>query len=99
MTSHGSDLNGLTWVDGNIAYHDLYMVVSEAEAGFAQLYYYGVTKCKFLTNYWVARFLTCSISTVLSPHSSIIHAGAACLVTNFQTSIAQPKPRNPSTIG
>jgi len=49
MTSHGSDENGLNWEDGHIAYHDLYMVLSEADAGFDQLYCYGVTKCKFHT--------------------------------------------------
>jgi len=49
MTSHGSDENRLNWEDGNKAYHDLYTVVSEALAGFAYLYSYGTTKCKFLT--------------------------------------------------
>jgi len=49
MTSHGSDENGLNLEDGHIAYHDLYMVVSEAVAGFPHLYCYGITKCKFLT--------------------------------------------------
>jgi len=48
MTSQGSDENVLNWEDWHIAYHDMYMVVSEAEAGFAHLYCYGVTKCKFL---------------------------------------------------
>ena len=32
MTSHGSHENGLNWEDGHLAYHDLYMVVSEAVA-------------------------------------------------------------------
>ena len=44
MMSHGSDENGLNWEDGHIAYHDLYMVVSEAVAVFAHLYCYGLTK-------------------------------------------------------
>jgi len=48
-TSHGSDENGLNWEDGHIAYHDLRTVGSEAVAGFAHLYCYGITKCKFLT--------------------------------------------------
>jgi len=47
MTSHGADENGLNWEDGNIAYHDLYTVVSEAVAGFAHLYCYDITQCKF----------------------------------------------------
>jgi len=49
MTSHGSNDNGLNWVDRHIAYHDLYTVVSEAVAGFAQLYCYAITKCTFLS--------------------------------------------------
>jgi len=49
MTLHGSDENGLNWEYVHIAYHDLYMIVSEAVAWFAHLYCYGVTKCKFLT--------------------------------------------------
>jgi len=49
MTPHGSDENGLNWEDGQIAYHDLYMVVNEAVAGFALLYCYDIKKCKFLT--------------------------------------------------
>jgi len=99
MTSHGSDENGLNWEDGHIAYHDLYTVVSEAVAGFAHLYCYGITKSNFSPNCWVALFLTCRISTGLNPQPSIIHSGAACLVTNFQTSIALTKPHIPSTIG
>jgi len=49
MASHGSDENGLNWEDGHIAYHELYTVASEAVAGFARLYDYGVSKCKYLT--------------------------------------------------
>jgi len=43
--SHGSDENGLNWEDGHIAYHELYTVASDAVAGFAHLYAYGVSKC------------------------------------------------------
>ena len=49
MASHGPDENGLNSEDGHIAYHVLYTVASEAVAGFAHLYAYGVSKCKFLT--------------------------------------------------
>ena len=49
MTSQASDENGLNWEDGQIAYHDLYMIVSEAKAGIAHLYCCGVRKCKFVT--------------------------------------------------
>ena len=46
MASHGWDEN---WEDGQIAYHELYTVASKAVAGFAHLYTYGVSKCKYLT--------------------------------------------------
>ena len=49
MTSHFSHENGLNWDDAQIACHDLYIVVSEAVTLVAQLYWYGVTKCKFLS--------------------------------------------------
>ena len=49
MTSHSSEENGLNLEHGHIAYHDLYTVVIEAVAGFAHLYCYGITKCKFHT--------------------------------------------------
>ena len=49
MASQGSDENRLNWEDGHIAYHELYTVGSEAVVGFAHLYAYGVSKCKFLT--------------------------------------------------
>jgi len=48
MATHGSEENGLTWSDGHNDYHQLFTVVSEAAAGFAQLYSYGFTKSKFL---------------------------------------------------
>jgi len=38
MTSHGSDENALNWEDAHIAYHYLYIVVSEAVAVFAHFY-------------------------------------------------------------
>jgi len=48
-TSHGSELNGINWEDGHIAYHDLYNFASEAVTVFTHLYSYGNTKCKFLS--------------------------------------------------
>ena len=47
--SHGSDKYGLNWEDGHIAYHEFYTVASDAVAGFAHPYAYGVSKCKFPT--------------------------------------------------
>ena len=48
MTPHGSDENGLNWDDGHIPYRQLETVLSESVAGFAHIYSYGVSKCKFL---------------------------------------------------
>ena len=39
----------LNWEDGHIAYHELCTVASEAVAGFAHVYAYGFSKCKFLS--------------------------------------------------
>ena len=50
MATHGSDENGLNWDDGDRNYHQLFTVVSEAVAGFAHLYSYCVTKCKYLAD-------------------------------------------------
>jgi len=44
MATHSSDENGLNWDNGHINYHELFTVVSEAVAGFAHLYSYGVTQ-------------------------------------------------------
>jgi len=44
MIPHGSVENGLNWADDHIAYSEMYTVTSEAVAGFAHLYAYGVAK-------------------------------------------------------
>jgi len=49
ISPHGSVENRLNWDDGHIAYSELYTVASEAVAGFAHLYSYGVAKFAFLT--------------------------------------------------
>ena len=41
-------VNGLNWADGHIEYKELHTVITEAVAGFAHLYAYGVSKCTFL---------------------------------------------------
>jgi len=99
MASHGSDENGFNWEDGHIAYHELYTVASEAVAGFAHLYAYGVSDCKFHTELLRRPILNLQDFNCPCQHLSIINTGVACLVTNFLTSIAQPKARTRSTIG
>jgi len=48
MADHGSSENGQNWADGHIEYKELHTVLTEAVAGFAHLYAYGVSKCTFL---------------------------------------------------
>ena len=49
VSDHGSSENGINWADGLIEYKDLHTVVTEAVAGFAHLYAYGVSKVTFIS--------------------------------------------------
>jgi len=49
MHRHGSAENGLNWDDGIVPYNQLENALSESVAGYAHLYSYSITKCKFLT--------------------------------------------------
>jgi len=49
MMPHCSEKNGLDFDDSHTAYHKLFTVVGEAMSGFAHLYSYGTSKCKFLS--------------------------------------------------
>ena len=99
MASQGSDENRLNWEDGHIAYHELYTFASESVAGFDHLYAYVISKCKLLTQLLGRPILNLQDFNFPLPKLSIINTGVACLVTNFLTSIAKPKPRTHSTIG
>jgi len=44
MADHGSSESGLNWADRHIEYKELQAVATEAVAGFAHLYAYGVSK-------------------------------------------------------
>jgi len=50
MADHGSSENGINCADGHIEYKDLHTVFTEALAGFAHLYAYGVSKVTFLSS-------------------------------------------------
>jgi hypothetical protein len=50
MAEHGSSENGINWAAGHIVYKDLHTVFTEAVAGFALLYAYGVSKVTFLSS-------------------------------------------------
>ena len=49
VSDHGSSENGINWADEHIEYKDLHTVVTEAVAGFAHLYAYGVSKFTFFS--------------------------------------------------
>jgi hypothetical protein len=49
MADHGSSENFINLDDGRIEYKDLYTLVTEAVAGFAHLYAYGVSNVTFLS--------------------------------------------------
>ena len=49
MADHGSPENVINLPDGHIEYKDMHTVVTEAVAGFAHLYDYGVSKVTFLS--------------------------------------------------
>jgi hypothetical protein len=48
MADQGSSENGINWADGHKEYKDSHTVFTEAVAGFAHLYAYGVSKVTFL---------------------------------------------------
>jgi len=47
MRPHGSAENGHNWDDGHIPYRQLETVLSEAVAGYAHLYGYGIENANF----------------------------------------------------
>jgi hypothetical protein len=51
MRLHGSAANGLNWDDGHIPCRQVDTVLSEAVAGYAHLYGYGIQKCKFFSEF------------------------------------------------
>ena len=85
MSSHGTYENRFNWEDGNIAYHDLYTMTSEALADFAHLHGYGITKCTFPSELLSRPILNQQDFNCLRSTSLITNAGAACVVTNFPT--------------
>ena len=47
---HGSSENGINWADWHIEYKELHLVFTEAVAGFAHLYAYGISKVTILSS-------------------------------------------------
>ena len=50
MRPQGAAENGLNRDDDHIPYHQLQTTVTEAVAGYARLYSYGIEKCRDLSN-------------------------------------------------
>ena len=50
MRTHGSEENGINLDDDFVPYEQVETALSEAVAGYADLYSYGITKCKFLSD-------------------------------------------------
>jgi len=99
MTDHGFSENGLNWADGHIVYKELHTVLTEDVAGFAHFYAYGASKCIFLAGLTGRPIHNLEDLECPHPSLSITNAGAHCHATSFPVSLAQPKPRIPSTIG
>jgi len=49
MSAHDSEVNGLSWTDGQLDYAKLTETISESVSRYAHLYAYGTAKTKFLT--------------------------------------------------
>jgi len=98
MANHGLSENGLNLADGHVDNKELHRALTEAVAGFAHLYAYGVSKCTFLAGltgrpiHYLEDF-ECTHTSL-----SITTAGVQCPVTSFPDSLAQPKQRIPSMI-
>jgi len=99
MADHGPTEYGINWIDGHIEYRELHMVLNEAVAGFAHLYAYDVSKCTFLAGLTGRPIHNLEDVNCHRQTLSITSAGVTCPVTSFPNSIAQTKPRIPSTAG
>jgi len=99
MVDHGSSENGLKLAERHIEYKELRNVLNEAVAGFPHLYAYGVSKYTFLVR--LSGRSIHNLGDHICPHPSLSIANAVvqCHATRFPVSLAQPKPRIPSTIG
>jgi hypothetical protein len=57
----------LNWDDGHIPYEQLHTVVEEAVTGYADLYSYGTSKCKFLSELFGRAFINLETFKCPSP--------------------------------
>jgi len=99
MTDHGSLENGLNWAEGHVYYKEFRTVLTEAVAGFANLYAYGVSKCTFHAGVKGRPIHKLQDLEYPHPSLSISNDNVHFHATSFPVSHAHPKPRIPSTIG
>jgi len=99
MADYGSSENGLNWADGHIEYKYLHTVLTEAVAGFAHLYAYGLSKCTFLAGL-TGRPIH-NLEDLECPPPVSFNRKRWCTLPchKFPRFFAQQKPRIPSTIG
>ena len=92
MHPHGSAENGLNWDDGIIPYNQMETALSEAVAGYAHLYSYGIAKCKFLEGQ-IWKTLVAPLSVNLDLDIVVFYLATILI------SVAQLGTRIPSTSG
>jgi hypothetical protein len=89
MADHGSPEKGINWADRLIDYKDLHTVVTEAVAGFAHLYAYGVSNVTFLSSL-TGRMIHNLGDMVVPPQiPSTINTDVPCRPTNFPNLLAR----------
>jgi hypothetical protein len=99
MRCQGDTETGLNWVDGHIPYNELSTVLSEAVAGFAHLYVYGVSIAYCCPRCWGALSTISKICGALPPANSDIYTVVPNTVTEIPLSAVQQDMRIPFTSG
>ena len=99
MAPNGCVANGLNWGDGLVPYHKLANVVKETVAGFAHVYSFSITKCKFLPELLEHPILDLEDFEFLPPKSFKPKFSFSLLFTDLPTSFARLKTIRHYTIG
>jgi hypothetical protein len=99
MRTHGSEENQINWDDGIIPYEQVETALSEAIAGYAHLYSYGITKCKFLSDLLSRHAM--NLEDLVTPITINIGQDtvASYLAIVLVISVAQRETRIPSSSG
>jgi len=78
MRRHGSEEDGINWDDGIASYEQFVTSLIEAVAGYAHLYIYEITKCKFLSGLLSRTFF--NIEDIGYPNYRTLRQGYSCIV-------------------